>query len=251
MPADHQMIYLVASCVAFVASLWFIASECRRRGDWLAAFAFIGGGLTIFYEPLADILASVFYPVQGQLTWIELVGRKVPVAVGILYFWYMSVPAVYAVRRAEQGLTRAALWRLYLFLFTAITFFEFYGSNIGVQFYYGPHPYVVFGAPLWCTASFSAFAVGTSICLYLISKLERQHHWLAIFGVPLSMAGTHMVVSLPTTLAMLTTTDPFWIWTGGTLTIALSLVLTHAASLVLCSDSAAMQKSRLAAGGAA
>src|SRR5262245_3282331 len=112
-PAGPQAILIVLSLLVFVLAVWFVATEIRRRGDWVPLYAFIGGGLIVVYEPLGDILVSVLYPIQGQIGWITLFGRKIPLFIGVLYFWYMSVPALYFLRRVEQGLTRASLWRLY------------------------------------------------------------------------------------------------------------------------------------------
>ncbi len=198
------------------------------------------------------MLASVLYPVNGQIGWIDMFGRKIPMFIGALYFWYMAVPAVYFVRRVEQGLTRAALWRMTLFSFVLATGIEIYGVNLDAWIYYGPHPYRFFGVPLWCTVTYSAFLTGISIGLQLMSRhLDRKHHWLAIFGVPLFMAGTHMVISLPASAAMFTTMDPFWIWTGATMSIALSLLLTYVAGLLFCTDAKAVNRSHAPASSAA
>lgn len=251
MPAGPQNLLIGLSCLVFVLSLGFVIRETRRRRDGVPVFAFIGGGLAIVYEPLGDILASVLYPEHGQIGWIDLFGRKIPLFIGVLYFWYMSVPAIYFVRAVERGLTRAALWRLYAMTAAVAIAIELFGVNVDAWIYYGPHPYVVAGVPIWCPMTYSAFLISISIGLQLMStQLDRRQHWLIMLGVPMFMSGGHCAASLPTAAAMFSTDDPAWIWLGGTVSIALSLLMLHAVSLVCCVDSphrGAFEKRRPAA----
>jgi hypothetical protein len=89
----------------------------------------------------------------------------------------------------------------------------------------------------------SGFLTTISGRLYLMAtKLPRPRHWLIMLGVPAFMAGGHMVVSLPASAALLTTTDPLWIWTGATVSIALGLLMVHVLGLALCKDGWGAQK---------
>jgi hypothetical protein len=235
MPAGPQAILIALSSVVLVLSLWFVARECRRRKDWIPVYAFIGGGLIIIYEPLGDILASVLYPMPGQIGWIKLFGRQIPLFIGLLYFWYMSVPALYFVRCVEHGLTKARLWRLYLFTVALAFGIELFGVSLNAWVYYGPHPYVLLGVPIWCPVTYSGFLMSIGIGLQaMATQLARKHHWLVMLGVPLCMAGGHCVLALPTAAAMLSTAEPVWIWLGASVSIALSLLLVYAASELFC-----------------
>ena len=237
MPAGPQQFLTVVSVVLWLLALWFVISECRRRGDRVPLWAFAGAGLIIVYEPLGDTLASVLYPVHGQIVWINLFGRPIPVFIGVLYFWYMSVPAIYFLRRLERGITRAQLWRMYLTSLSLAIGIEVYGVSVGAWVYYGDHAYRVLGVPLWCPVTYSGFLSTISIGLYLMAtRLKRQHHWLILLGLPACMAGGHMVLSLPAAAAMFSTADPRWIWFGATLSIALGLLLVHAMSLIMTKE---------------
>jgi hypothetical protein len=239
MPAGPQAVLIALSILMFALSVWFIVAEIRRRGDWVPLYAFVGGGLVIIYEPLGDILASVLYPIHGQIGWIDLFGRKIPLFIGVLYFWYMSVPAIYFLKRVEEGLTKAALWRLYFMTLAVAIAIELFGVNLDAWIYYGPHPYVVFGVPLWCPLTYSGFLMTISIGLHaMVHSLDRRHHWLIALGVPVFMSGGHAACSLPAAAAMFTTTEPLWIWLGGTASIAMSLLLVYTASQIYCVDSA-------------
>src|SRR5271163_2673335 len=87
MPAIPQLLLIGLSCLLFVLSIGFVVAEIRRRKDWVPLYAFLGGGLAIIYEPLGDILVSTLYPIHGQIGWITLFGRQIPLFIGVLYFW--------------------------------------------------------------------------------------------------------------------------------------------------------------------
>lgn len=239
MPSTPQNVLDIAVFIIFLLALWFVAIEVKRRKDWVPVYAMIGGGLSILYEPLGDILVSVLYPLQGQHTWIDLFGRKIPAFIGLDYFWYMSVPAIYFVRRLEQGtLTQASLWRMFFFSLLLATAIELVGVNLDAWIYYGTQPFVFYGVPIVWPVTYSGFLMTISIGLQLMStNLDRKHHWVIMFLTPIFMAGGHMVLALPTAAAMFTTSDPFWIYVGGTTTIALTLLLVHVSGLVYCVDS--------------
>lgn len=244
MPPGPQMMLTALSALMLVLSIWFVVKETRRRGDLVPIYAFLGGGLIIIYEPLGDILANVLYPVHGQLTWIDLFGRPIPVFIGLLYFWYMSVPAIYFVKQVEQGLSTPRLWRLYFFTLAIAVGIELVGVNVGAWVYYGPHPFMFFGVPLWCPVTYSGFLMSISIGLQLmVTGLNRKHHWLVMFGVPVFMCGGHLAISLPAAAALFSTADPMWIWLGGTASICMSLLLVYVASLAFCSDRQRRQRS--------
>lgn len=237
MPAGPQALLIALSCVMFVLALWYVVNETRRRGDWVPVYAFLGGGLVIVYEPLGDILANVLYPEHGQIGWIDLFGRQIPLFIGVLYFWYMSVPALHFLRKVEEGLTSGALWRMYFFTLAIAIGIEMFGVSMGAWIYYGPHPYVVAGVPLWCPVTYSGFLMTISIGLhFMVQTLDRKQHWMILLGLPFFMAGGHMVVSLPAAAALFSTQDPVWIWLGATASIGLSLLLVHFASLTYCVD---------------
>ena len=238
MPAGPQNLLLGLSLTLFVAALWFVRVEINRRNDWVPLYAFIGGGLAIFYEPLGDMLVCALYPINGQVGWIDVFGRSIPMFIGLLYFWYMSVPAIFFLRSLERGLTKAVWWRQYALLIVLAVGIEIYGVSQAAWVYYGTHAYVVFGVPLWAPFTYAGFTMSICIGLHLMStQLDRKHHWLIIPGLPLFMTGGHLAVTLPASTAVFTTSDPLWLWIGATMTIMLSVGIAWVISLIYCSDS--------------
>lgn len=245
MPSGPQTLLISLSLLIFVLALWFVGVEVKRRKDWVPVYAFIGGGLAVIYEPLGDMLVCALYPLHGQVGWIDMFGRSIPLFIGVLYFWYMSVPAIYFLRRLDSGLTKASLWRCYALLIVLAVGIEIYGVSQSAWVYYGTHAYVVFGVPLWAPFTYAGFTLAICVGLHLMAtQLDRKFHWLIIPGLPLFMAGGHLAVTLPASAAVFTTSAPLWLWIGATITIALSIGIAWAMSLVYCVDSKAMTANR-------
>ena len=237
MPQGPQMLLTGLSLLLAALAMWFIVVEVKRRKDFVPVYAFVGAGLAIFYEPLGDMLVCALYPINGQIGWIDVFGRSIPMFIGVLYFWYMSVPSLYFLRQVDRGLTRARFWRDYCILIALCVGIEVYGVSQAAWVYYGTHAYVVFGVPLWAPFSYAGFTLSICIGLYLMStQLERKFHWLIIPGLPMFMWGGHLAVTMPASTAVFTTSDPFWLWVGATITMALSVALAWAVSNVFCMD---------------
>ena len=237
MPVGPQNLLLGLSLLLAVLAMWFIVVEVKRRKDFVPIYAFIGAGLAVMYEPLGDMLVCALYPIHGQIGWIDVFGRSIPMFIGVLYFWYMSVPGLYFLRQLDKGLTRARFWRDYWILIALCIGIEIYGVSQAAWVYYGTHAYVVFGVPLWAPFTYAGFTLSICIGLYLMStQLDRKLHWLIIPGLPMFMWGGHLAITMPASTAVFTTSDPLWLWVGATITMALSVTLAWAVSQVFCKD---------------
>lgn len=235
MPVGPQRLLIALSLTLFVLAVWFVVVEVKRRNDWVPLYAFIGGGLAVVYEPLGDMLVCALYPLHGQIGWINVFGRSIPMFIGVLYFWYMSVPAIYFLRKLDSGMSQASLWANYWLLIGLAIGIEVYGVSQSAWVYYGTHAYVIFGVPLWAPFTYAGFTLSICIGLHLLStQLERKYHWLIVPGLPLFMAGGHLAITLPASAAVFTTSDPLWLWFGATLTIVLSIGMAWVLSMVYC-----------------
>lgn len=237
MPSGPQNLLIALSLLVFAAALWFVRVEVKRRGDRVPVYAFIGAGLAVAYEPLGDMLVCALYPLHGQIGWVTLFGRSVPLFIGVLYFWYMSVPGLYFLRQLENGYSKAKFWRDYWLMVVIAIAIELYGVSQHAWVYYGAHAYVLFGVPLWAPFTYAGFSLAICIGLQaMTARLDRRHHWLVVFGLPLCMWGGHLAVTMPASAAVFSTSEPVWLWIGATITIALSIGLAWAMTLVYCAD---------------
>src|SRR5438067_111226 len=105
MPSGAQTGLIIATGLGFVAIWLYAISESRRRRDVVPTLIVIGAGLSVFYEPLGDAMAKVYYTEHGQIAWIHAFGRHIPLFIGLLYFWYMSVWAMWLLRASSRGVS--------------------------------------------------------------------------------------------------------------------------------------------------
>lgn len=237
MPALPQSALIALNSAIALLALWFLGAEVRRRRDWIPVYVLLGAGPAVFYEPLGDMLVSVLYPIRGQIGWIDTFGRQIPLFIGVLYFWYMSVPAVFFLRAVERGLNTRKLWLMYWAVFGFALGYELVGVNLGAWIYYGPQAFVLFGVPVWAPFTYTGFVVAQCVGVQLIvSTFRSDRHWLIVAAVPLLLAGGHCALALPAASAMWSTDNGIWIWSGAALTIALSIALVWAAGLIYCGD---------------
>ena len=235
MPQGPQLFFIIFNAAILIAAIVFVVSELRRRKDAVPLFIFIGAGLAIFYEPLGDMLVSALYPHQHQIVWINTFGRKIPLFIGLLYFWYMSVPTLIFLRALEKGLTTRLVWTMYATTIAIATAYELLGVNLGAWLYYGEHAFQVFGVPLWAAFTYGGFCfvlcAGTDI---LLKVLDRSQQWLLIPALPLLLAGGHCALALPGATPMFSDWSMAWRYAGASLSIGLSMVLVWGVSKAYC-----------------
>ena len=156
MPSGAQTIFIIGSSVGFVLIWAYAIRESLRRRDWIPVLVVAGCGLAIFYEPLGDQMAHVYYTERSQISWIDAFGRHIPLFIGLLYFWYMSVGAMWLLRAKRDGVTARAWWTRWAgFLCFALglemlSAKGFSYPNGAPWIYYGHQAFMVLGVPI-CT----------------------------------------------------------------------------------------------------
>ena len=96
---------------------------------------------------------------------------------------------------------------------------------------------MLFGVPLWSWFTYAGFSLAICIGMHaMTTRLDRRHHWLVMFGLPMCMWGGHLVITLPASAAAFSTTEPLWLWFGATVTLVMSIGLAWAMSMVYCID---------------
>lgn len=238
MPAGAQIGLTIATgLIALVVGLYAVA-ESRRRKDLVAVFLVIGAGLSVFYEPLGDLLAKVYYPEHGQWTWITAFGHGIPVFIGLLYFWYMSIGALWLLRKASVGVTAKQWWTAwtgYLVFAIALEIVAAKGlsTDHGAPWiYYGNQTFMVAGVPF-----FTPWTYGPSIdtviaigALTLVRFFPRRQHWLLLPLVPMLMLAGHLTTAWPSVLTMHSTHNTLLLHLGAIGTAACAVLVSYLGS---------------------
>lgn len=238
MPAGAQAGLIVLTALGAIAIWTYAIAESRRRKDLVPAFIVIGAGLSVFYEPLGDALAKVYYSERGQATWIHAFGRDIPVFIGLLYFWYMSVGAMWLLRASKRGVTAREWWRCWTgFLAFALALEMIVAHGLGNPdaapwTYYGHQPFIVLDVPFFTPWTYVSIDVPIAAGSVAMARfLPRRQHWLLLPAVPMLMAAGHLMTALPSSLALHSTDNDFLLHLGALGSAALALILSHVCSL--------------------
>lgn len=191
-----------------IAYAVYVARQEKTRYPYFLA---LGAALLVFYEPFNNVLALCTYPEINQITWIEALGRKIPMYIGFCYVFYFTAPMLWIIRRLEAGVTEAQWWKYYGVGFVLVTTFELIPIHFGWWRYYGEHQaLVVLGFPSWWWfVNAQSVFVGATL-VYSLRKngiLSEGRSFLLIPILPMALWSAHGSAAVPTFAALNSTTD--------------------------------------------
>lgn len=240
MPAWPQLALITLTGLGAIAVWIYAIVESRRRHDLVCVYVVAGAGLSVWYEALGDAMAKVYYSEQGQLTWVHAFGRDVPVFIGLLYFWYMSLGTLWLLRATRNGVSARRWWQAwggYLIFAIALEMVVAGGlaTPAGAPWqYYGNQGFMLFGTPIFTPFTYVSIDVAIALgVLGVLRVLPRNRQWLLIALVPMFMAAGHAMTALPSALALNTTSDPILAHFGALGSGAFAVLLSYVASLVV------------------
>jgi len=235
MPQAAQTVLIVAMTVMAAISLGYAIYASIRRRDLVHIWLFLGAGLAIPYEALGDKLVHVYYTEQGQVGWITTFGHSIPAFIGILYFWYLPVFGYGMIRRARTGVSARRFWLEWSSFLSFAIFFEMLVTSLGgpTWIYYGPQAFMLGDVPVLTPFTYVSFMVAIAGAFCALERfLPRGRQWLIVPAVPMVMAGSHAMTSLPLAVALHSgTTNTAYIAIGAIGTAFFAVVLAYIVSL--------------------
>jgi hypothetical protein len=235
MPATAQAVMLALTALGALGSLFLAWREVRRRGDWVPVYVLLGAALAIVYEPLGDMLGLAYYPEVGQIAWIDTFGRKTPLFVALIYFSYFPPFIFWFLRAVEAGITRATWWKLWGGMVLATFLFEPVPLHFGLWLYYGAQPFLVFKFPLYWAFVNASFVFGLAIGVhYIVRYFPPRQQWIIVPAMPMLLLCGHGAPSLPVATALNSSASVLVTSIGASVTILLCVLMSWAASVVLC-----------------
>jgi hypothetical protein len=235
MPQTAQTVLIVAMTVMAVLSLGYAIYASVRRRDLVHLWLLLGAGLAIPYEALGDNLVHVYYTERGQIGWITTFGHSIPAFIGILYFWYLPIYGYLMIRRAHTGVSARRFWLEWSSFLSFAIFFEMLVTSVGgpTWIYYVPQAFKLGDVPVLTPFTYVSFmlAIAGAFCA-LQRLLPRGRQWLIVPAVPMVMAGSHAMTSLPLAVALHSgTTNTAYIAIGAIGTALFAVVLAYVVSL--------------------
>ncbi|HEY4409668.1 MAG TPA: hypothetical protein VGO87_07285 [Acidimicrobiia bacterium] len=234
MPAGLQRGLVALLAVAAVVAVIALAHTARRQRSTVPLLVLLGALLCVVYEPIGDRMVLAYYPEHGQITWVTLFGRGIPVFIGLMYIAYIGPFVLLFDHLRNRGFTVRSWWALWAGSAATIVLVELAVLRIGPAWvYYGPQRTVVGDLPLWTPFTYVAFLFAIAAGVHtLATRLTGRRRWLIIPAVPTLLAAAHLTTSLPGALALYHSTDPTLILAGALTSVALSALLTWALGLL-------------------
>jgi hypothetical protein len=149
MPFVPEMIFTVFLGIPVVVMVFFAIKNLVTGRGPLLTYCLIGGGIACLFEPIVDLLGMAYMRQQATLTTFSSMGRDFPLFINFVYIWYVGGLAYLAYRIFSTGITRKAVFQLYVIDVFINIWLESPGVLMGAYEYYGPQPLNFWGLPLW------------------------------------------------------------------------------------------------------
>jgi hypothetical protein len=237
MPQTAQAVLIAAMTVMALLSLGYAIYASVRRRDLVHVWLILGAGLAIPYEALGDNLVHVYYTERGQIGWVTTFGHSIPAFIGLLYFWYLPIYGYLMIRRADTGVSARRFWLEWSGFLSFAIFFEMLVTSVGgpTWIYYGPQAFKLGDVSVLTPFTYVSFmvAIAGAFCV-LVRLLPRGRQWLIVPAVPMVMAGSHAMTSLPLAVALHSgSTNTAYIAIGAIATALFAVVLAYVVSLAV------------------
>lgn len=217
MPYAPEIIFTIFLGIPVAIGLFFAVRHLLAGRGPLLLVCLMGGSIACLWEPIVDTMGLCYIREGAHLTTFSSMGRDFPLFINFVYIWYVGGLAYLAYRIFSNGITRKALFGLYVMDACINVFLESPGVLLGAYEYYGPQPLNFWGLPLWwvCVNPLMPMIVGA-----LVYRL-RPHlpGWRIVAIVPL--------IPMSDGLANAATAWPVW----TALNRDASLAVTHVAWL--------------------
>lgn len=198
MNLQAQSVMEVLMGIGAAIAILYLVREARRSKSWLPIMLILGTFPAVYYEVVTDMLGLCIYPHEGQHTYIESFGRKIPIYLMLAWLWYFP-PFVWIFKKMfDAGTAASVWWKAYIGMAIGCTLFEITPLHYELWHYYGEQPLVFMKMPVWWGLVNPVAIIGPA---YVFHKLgPRLQGWRILFAVPLlgmSIAGFHAAASLP------------------------------------------------------
>ncbi|MDR6575879.1 hypothetical protein [Pseudomonas extremaustralis] len=231
MPATAQLwttiIYGVGAVIFVLVALRLAIQE----RSIFPLLLLVGAALTIYLEPVVDLLGNALHPQIGQFNLLTTNGHPVPWAVLIGYLWYFAAAPLLCYDILKQRtLTRRFVWWIFVSVALGAALVEQIPLHFGVWVYYGEQlPKIGYMPIWWIFANTTAVLVPFIIVYKLYPTLVGWRQLLVLGLMPTgafmghAAAGWPMYNLLGTDTSQLSTLT-FYLGSGACVVLALLTV---------------------------
>ncbi|MDT4817056.1 hypothetical protein FQZ97_501230 [compost metagenome] len=230
MPATAQ---LWTTLIYGVGALLFVFLAIRlalRERSVLPLLMILGAALTVYLEPVVDVLGNAVHPQMGQFNLLTTNGHPVPWAVLVGYLWYFAAcPLLCYSMLKQRTLSQRFVWGAFASVVGGAAVVEQIPLHFGVWVYYGEQlPKLGFMPIWWIFANAAAVLVPFILIYKLFPMLSGHRQWLLVPLMPSGAFMGHAAAGWPmyNLLGTDTTALPeIALYLGTLSTVALSLLM--------------------------
>ncbi len=237
MPAGPQLAFALGNGIAIAVFLVLAWRHWRRAGSPIGFLLLLAGALTVFNEPVVDVLGKCWFPRHGTWPLFEAWGVVIPAWMLPVYGWYVGGQAFMAYRLFQSGVTTRRLFGLYASFAVVNALLEIPGLQLGVYSYYGAQPFAVLGFPLWwtcCNGLMPLVIAGVVLRSAPLLQGLRQA-WVVPMGL-MAAGATNGAVAVPVWVALNSGSPPWLTHLAALASLTMGLLLCRGLALLVAVD---------------
>ena len=185
--SEAEYIFLGVILFLTAAVLIVAAILSRRWKTWIPLMACVGGGMTIFLEPLVDAQLQVWWPRHHQPDVLDLWGRHIPIMVLPVVTLYFGVGVILRLYWFNKYGPRTRIWTLFFVEVALAIALEPPAINLNLWHYYGYQGMRFFGYPIWWPFTGGAAAMAAGTAVYKLSPYLTG--WKVLLAAPVVNMG--------------------------------------------------------------
>ncbi|CDO90185.1 hypothetical protein AWC29_26905 [Mycobacterium triplex] len=187
MPFVPEVLFTIFLGIPVLFGVFFAVKHLVTGRGPLLAYCLIGGGFACLFEPIVDTLGLCYIRQEAVTTTFSSMGRDFPLFINFVYIWYVGGLAYLAYRIYQTGVTRKAVFQLYLIDVFINIWLESPGVLMGAYEYYGPQPLNFWGLPLWWVCVNPLMPMTAGALIYRLSpQLRGARLALVIAFIPMA-----------------------------------------------------------------
>lgn len=199
MPATAQLVTTVIYGIGAFGFIILAVILAKREKTILPILYVLGALLTLFLEPVVDLLGNAVHPQIGQYNIITTNGHMVPWAVFVGYVWYFAALPLLAYKQIkERSLTSGFIWKTFALIAISAAIVEQVPLHFGTWIYYGYQPFKIGYMPVWWIFANTAAVIVPFLILYkLYPVLNGWRRSLVIPIIPMGAFMGHSAAGWP------------------------------------------------------
>lgn len=164
----------------------------------------IGGLTTTLAEPFVDVVGGAWYPIHGQNTAFELMGRPIPLWVIPAYLVYFGIIGSFSYMSFAKGASMRTVWLWFSVPLVFDVAWEEVMMHYDLYYYYGNQPLILLWKfPFWWTACNSiGELLGVAMVVLLAPVLRGWKVWLIPVIMPVMDVIGYAAVGVPSMMAV-------------------------------------------------